>query len=130
MSSRTDIENTLYRCARGFDEDDIGLMADCFTHDAVLVSSDGTTAGREAIRAAMRARQVFRFDQGQRPRHVLSNVEVEQESETAAGVRSYFTLLIMTPAGATIASRGTYVDTLVKESGQWRISRRQVHVDG
>lgn len=130
MSTRTDIESTLYRFARGFDEDDIDVLADCLTSDAQLVSSEGATVGRDAIREAMRARQVTRLEQGQRPRHLITNIEVEQESDTAAATRCYFALLVVGAAGLTIASKGTYVDTFVNDAGAWRISRRQVHVDG
>jgi 3-phenylpropionate/cinnamic acid dioxygenase small subunit len=129
MSAQRDIESTLYRCARGFDDGDIDLLLDCFTADAELVSFEGTTSGRDAIRDALSARRAASGADGDQPRHLVTNVEIDLESDAAATSRAAYVLFSAQSAGITIASTGVYVDRLVNEAGAWRISRRHVRVD-
>ncbi len=129
MSARRDIERTLYHFARGFDEDDLDLLVDCLTSDAELISFEGTTSGRDAIRTALRARRDAAGVDGAQPRHFLTNVEIDIESDSTATSRASYVLF--SHAGAEIAtvSTGTYGDRFVNESGTWRISQRHVNVD-
>lgn len=127
---RSAVESLLYRCARGFDEDDIELMADCYAEAAELISPDGSVlVGRDAIRAAMRERQALRFGRGEHPRHVITNVEILESSERSLVTSSYFMLLTATPDGIAIATKGAYRDRLADDGGQWRIAHREVRLD-
>ena len=129
MSAQLDIASALYRCARGFDDGDIDLLMDCFTADADLVSFEGTTSGRDAIRDALTARRVAGGADGAQPRHIVTNIEVDFESENAATSRSSYVLFSAKATGITIVSTGVYADRLVNEAGTWLISRRHVQVD-
>lgn len=129
MSARRDIEATIYRFARGFDEDDFELLADCMTADAVLTSFEGPTTGRDAVLAMLRGRRDAAGADGSQPRHMLGNVEIELESDSTARARAGYVLTSLGPDGITLVSTGTYGDRLVREDGTWRVSRRQVNVD-
>ena len=128
MSAKREIANRLYRCARGFDDDDIDLLIDCFTADAELVSFEGTTSGRDAIRDSLSARRAASGADTQ-PRHLLTNMEIDLESDGTATARASYVLLSAAQAGIAIVSTGVYVDRLVEEDGTWRISRMHVQVD-
>jgi uncharacterized protein (TIGR02246 family) len=128
MSARREIANRLYRCARGFDNDDIDLLMDCFTADAELVSFEGTTSGRDAIRESLSTRRAASGADTQ-PRHILTNMEIDLESDGTATARANYVLFSAAQAEIAIASTGVYVDQLVEEDGTWRISRMHVQVD-
>jgi ketosteroid isomerase-like protein len=129
MSDREDIADTLHRGGRAFDEADIDALADCFTEDGELVSHEGVTSGRPAIHRAMAERRGDRSAEGQ-PRHLITNIEIDVESEGVAACRSYFALLNVDGAGGVaIAAAGVYFDRFAKDDGVWRITRRYVKVD-
>jgi 3-phenylpropionate/cinnamic acid dioxygenase small subunit len=129
MSAQLDIANLLYRSARGFDDGDIDLLMDTFTADADLVSFEGTTSGRDAIRAALTARREAGGADGAQPRHSITQVEADVESDVAATSRSSFVLFSTKATGITVVSTGVYADRLVNEAGKWLIARRHVQVD-
>jgi 3-phenylpropionate/cinnamic acid dioxygenase small subunit len=129
MSARRDIESTLYRFARGFDEDDFDLLADCMTADAELTSFEGPTSGRDAILAMLRTRRDGAGADGAQPRHLLANIEIDIESDSAATSRAGYVLFSAGTGGISVVSTGTYGDRLVDDGGTWRVSHRQVNVD-
>src|SRR5665213_538658 len=127
MSHTHDIADALHRCARAFDEADIDALADCFTVDGELVSHEGPTVGRPAIHEALKER---RGDpEGDQPRHLITNIEIDPPSDGSVACRSYYALLMIDSQGIAIASAGAYFDRFVKDEGVWRISRRYVKVD-
>lgn len=129
MSDRDEIERILYAFARGFDEDDFALLADCMTPDVELTSFEGATLGREAVLEMLRGRRDDQVADGSRPRHILGNVEIDVESDSAASARSAFALFNSGPAGLATVSVGTYGDSFVNDRGTWRIKRRDINVD-
>jgi 3-phenylpropionate/cinnamic acid dioxygenase small subunit len=129
MSARRDIEATLYRFARGFDEDDFDLLADCMTADAELSSFEGPTSGRDAVLQMLRGRRDAAGADGSQPRHLLANVEIVIESNSTASSRAAYVLFSAGPGGIGVVSTGTYGDRLVRDDGAWRVSHRQVNVD-
>jgi len=129
MSARDEIERTLYRFARGFDEDDFALLAETMTSDVELTSFEGATLGREAVLEMLRGRRDDAGADGSRPRHLLGNVEIDVESDSAASARCAYALFSAGPAGVDTVSVGTYGDSFVNDRGTWRINRRYVNVD-
>jgi ketosteroid isomerase-like protein len=125
---RNQIENLLYRYARGFDEQDLDLLVDCFTEDAELFSA-AAVKGRPAIREALTASRQARADAGQKPRHITSNITIEPRAEDEVGVHSLFSLVITSRDGVGLDIAGTYTDTIVRQDGRWLIARRQVQRD-
>jgi ketosteroid isomerase-like protein len=143
MSVRGDIENTLYQYSLGYDEAQLGLLADCFTEDAVVVSGeDDRIEGREAITALFAERRRHRVERDEQPRHVVTNIYIREESEDRATVVSYLSLVTTPNQGGaartarrvvdteTSVATGWYSDILVREQDRWRIKQRRVHLDG
>lgn len=129
MSARAEIETTLYRYAQGFDEDDLDLLASCFTEDAEIDSGVGEVSGRAAIRAAYQERRDARTAVGEQPRHVVTNVRIELDGEAAARSSAYYALILTGADGIRIASAGTYTDELVRTDAGWQIARRRSRGD-
>jgi uncharacterized protein (TIGR02246 family) len=129
VSAREEIEETLYRYAAGFDDDDLDQLANCFTHDAEVSSGAGDNAGRPAIRAAYQSRRDARREAGEQVRHLVTNVRVEFLDDEHARVQSYYALVATSAAGTGVRSHGTYEDEFVRAGGQWLIARRRARSD-
>jgi len=129
MSARRDIEATLYRFARGFDEDEFDLLANCMTADAELTSFEGPTSGRDAVLEMLRGRRDAAGADGSQPRHLLANIEIDMESDSAASARASYVLFSAGPGGISVVSTGSYGDRLVRDGGAWLVSHRHVNVD-
>jgi 3-phenylpropionate/cinnamic acid dioxygenase small subunit len=127
-SVRDEIENLFFRYARGFDENDLGQLAECFTEDAKLYSGEWIH-GREEIRARLSERRQMRADDGQLPRHVNSNIAIEPRGPDELGVYSYFSLLVTSREAIWIDVAGTYEDTIVRQDGRWLIASRRIKRD-
>jgi hypothetical protein len=128
-SARDDIEATLYRFVRGFDEDDFGLLVDCMTSEVEMTSFQGATSGRDAVLEMLRSRRDAAGADGSQPRHLLGNIEINVESDSVASARAAYVMVSTGPDGVGIVSAGTYGDSFVKERGTWRINRRYVNRD-
>lgn len=133
MSARAEIENTLHRAAWGYDEDDVDLIANCFTEDATMslrIGRDGDLIGpfegRDAIRKLHADSLKSQTDQR---RHNISNLIVEEETPDSATVVSNLTLLSVADGKLTTLSSGWYRDQLVRAGGAWRIKDRYVYLD-
>jgi uncharacterized protein (TIGR02246 family) len=128
MTLRDEIENLLYRYARGFDEVDFETLAACFTQDAELFSGDWLR-GRDAIVEELVARRQLRSDQGQLPRHITTNIAIQPVGDDEAEVHSLFSLAATTKQASTIETIGTYTDRIVRQDGNWLIARRVIARD-
>jgi len=125
---RDEIENLLYRYARGFDEQNLDMLADCFTEDAEMVSA-ALVRGRSAIREALTASRQARADSGQQPRHITTNIVIEPRGDDEVGVHCLFSLAVTSSEGVALDVVGTYTDTVVRQDGRWLIARRHVQRD-
>ena len=130
MLDRTPIENTIYRYAVGFDENDIAMMANCFTADGEIVTPMGNLSGREAIREVFQGRRDLRTQAKEQTRHVVSNVTIEEVSNDEVRASSYYTLMVTGAGTTTAAGTGRYIADLVRDGATWLIQRRQLLPDG
>jgi 3-phenylpropionate/cinnamic acid dioxygenase small subunit len=132
MTLRHAIEDSIYRYAWGYDDDELDLLASAFAEQATLNHAiDGSfVEGRETIRAWMdEKREVFR-QAGEQPRHMIANVVVEQESETTASSRCYMTMMVTRSDGSVYAHHaGRYFDRYVRVDDRWLFSERLIRVD-
>jgi 3-phenylpropionate/cinnamic acid dioxygenase small subunit len=132
MTLRHAIEDSIYRYAWGYDDDELDLLASAFAEQATLNHAiDGSfVEGRETIRAWMdEKREVFR-QAGEQPRHMIANVVVEQDSETTASSRCYMTMMVTRSDGTVYAHHaGRYFDTYVRVGDRWLFSQRLIRVD-
>ena len=132
MTLRSDIEDTIYQYAWGYDDDELDLLAAAFADEAVLhhAIDDSTTRGPAEIRDWMdEKRQVFR-DAGEQPRHMIANVVVEQTSDTTAESRCYMTMMVTRSDGTVyIHHSGRYFDSFVRVGNRWLFVNRKIRVD-
>lgn len=133
MTARPEIENAIHRAAWGYDENDVGLIAEQFTTDAVLtmqIGRDGDTigpfAGREAIRKLHADSLVSQTDQR---RHNVSNLIIGSETADAASTWANLTLLSVENGTIRVLSSGYYRDEFVRDDGTWRIVTRHIYLD-
>lgn len=132
MSLRNEVEDPIHRYAWGYDGDEMDLLASAFTEDATLnhAIEGSTIVGRDAIRDWMdEKREVFR-SAGEQPRHVLSGILAERESETEATSRCYMTMVVTRSDGSVyVHHAGRYLDRLAKVGDRWLFTERLIRVD-
>lgn len=133
MSARGDIENVLNRYSIAYDQNDMTEMADTFADSASLTmriaGGDliGPFEGKDAVMKLMTDSLASQTDQR---RHVTTNVAVRKETDDAASVESYLTLISVQDGKATLLSTALYQDELVKEAdGAWRFTKRHIELD-
>jgi 3-phenylpropionate/cinnamic acid dioxygenase small subunit len=132
MADRAQINDVLGRYSWGYDQNELDAIAACFTADAVfsmrIADGDliGPFEGREAILGLMKTSLEQQDDQR---RHVSSNVFVEQESDDAATVVSYLTLIAVAGGQLNVLSSGWYRDQFVLDGDRWRIRDRYLALD-
>ena len=133
MSARGDIENVLNRYSIAYDDNDMTEMADTFADKAVLTMRIGggdligPFEGKEAVMKLMTDSLASQSDQR---RHVTTNMAVRKETDDAATVDSYLTLISIENGKATLLSTALYQDELVKEAdGAWRFTKRHIELD-
>ena len=133
MSARGAIENVLNRYSIAYDDNDMAEMADTFTEDAVLsmriAGGDliGPFEGKQAVMKLMTDSLASQTDQR---RHVTTNVAIRKETEDAATVTSYLTLISVQDGKAALLSTAKYEDELAREGdGAWRFTKRHIELD-
>jgi uncharacterized protein (TIGR02246 family) len=133
MSARGAIENVLNRYSIAYDDNDMAEMADTFAEDAVMsmriAGGDliGPFEGKAAVMKLMTDSLASQTDQR---RHVTTNMAIRKETEDAATVSSYLTLISVKDGKATVLSTARYDDELVREAdGAWRFTKRHIELD-
>ena len=105
-----------------------------FSKDADIVMDEGTRHGREDIRNRMAgaSERMAKAASGKPVRQsadLLSNVEIRVHGDTAE-VSSRFTFLAENDSGQfVVRGSGLYLDSWVREDGEWLIKRRKVAWD-
>ena len=133
MSARGAIENVLNRYSIAYDDNDMAEMADTFAEDAVMTmriaGGDllGPFEGKPAVMKLMTDSLASQTDQR---RHVTTNMAVRKETEDAATVSSYLTLIQVKDGAAKVLSTARYDDELRREGdGAWRFTKRHIELD-
>jgi ketosteroid isomerase-like protein len=132
MTARAEIENLLNRYSLAYDRNDMPTMAGTFTDDAVmsLRIGDGDLIGpfdgKEAIMKLMTDSLASQNDQR---RHLVSNLVIDKETDDAATVVSYLTLISIADGKANLLSTAVYEDELTRDGGEWRFTKRHIQLD-
>lgn len=145
LAARAEIE-ALERCyARGTDAIGRGdaaaghdIYADCFTPDATIevfvagsdpagppdLAAIGPDAWADVVDASFLAAGFVGTQ------HMITNVEIDLDGNTAA-VASYLSAThFIDPAGSAFIAKGTYFSDVVRTPQGWRISRRTLQLLG
>jgi hypothetical protein len=117
------IQELFARYAHAVDNLDPEAWVQCFTPDGIFQVGSRAMRGQAALRgyADLHVREI-------RCRHMMSNFLYEIHGNEATGQCSMLATLA-TPSGYKIFAQGRYVDRLVKQNGQWRITHRRVETD-
>lgn len=138
MAASAEIERPLQLNAWGYDENDMGLVAESLTEDAVLIFSpdeqiedaaalggERRTIGREAILAQMSASRAGFEERGEQPRHVITNILIERATDEEADVRCFYVFCTQSAEGLKVHGVSRYFDQIVNDGGTWRIKVRR-----
>ena len=125
------IKELLARCAYGYDERDLDLLASCFSEDARMTlriaGGDlvGPFKGRSELRKmfenSMNAQQDVR-------RHVITNIFFS-ELEGECVVYSNLTLLATENGDTRLITAGIYTDHVEFSESEWVIKKRHLDLD-
>ncbi len=130
-SSERQIENLIYKYAERLDSGDIEGMAELLDH-AHIAGDDGNgqLLGRDAVAALYRSMVIVHPNGTPMTQHVTTNVIIDvDEDGNQAKSSAYFTVFQATnnlPLQAIVM--GHYQDEFSRVDGQWRFSRRQIHI--
>lgn len=129
---KSEIEEVVSKISRGYDSSDIDMLANLFTTDAVFTieirehGRVGPIEGREAIKKLHADSLQQQTDQR---RHQITNLWIEKESDREVVAVSNLTLLSIEGGEINVISSGWYRDTLVRETGGWKIKGRYLYLD-
>lgn len=127
--TRTDdelkIRNTLARLAHATDRGDLSEYAALLSSDArwVMPGADPVVGSAAIVSAAEARRHAGQVGPGSHTRHILSNIVVELDGDTAR-TASYWQFLSGTDATPTTRSSGVYSDTFVRTEAGWLFAER------
>ena len=126
------IIETINRYALGYDENDMVMLGECFSENAVYEAEAGgvisrIVTGRNNITAWL-GRKVS--NNGHlKSRHLITNTVFISLDPDSARVISYFAAVASEPEKTRIVATGKYSDQLVKVNNSWFISKRNIALD-
>jgi hypothetical protein len=124
LLDRDEIASALVRYCNANDADDWEGMASVFV-------AEGREARAEAFsRIRERATTLMPIEHIDREQHILSNIEVSVDGDTASSFSAARVYIVGTRGGEPILlMRGiTYTDTWVRATDGWKISDRKHHL--
>lgn len=129
------IADLLARLAIATDEGTLDEYASCFSEDAVLVTDPQLALpGREILRGAdIRRAAEDRRAAGSGPgsgiRHVVTNVTVRVDGDDAEST-AYWSFYRRVDGQPVLAAIGQYRDRFRQDPEGWRLSHREITLDG
>jgi hypothetical protein len=129
IGARLEIEQALVRYCRGVDRGDAELIKSAFHPGAIDEHGPRVGTGDE-----LAARLEHSAEHSEQPGlHIISNVYIEFDSETAARVETYVLAYhpLREPNGSEtlLVFAGRYLDRFELREGSWRIAHRRVISD-
>lgn len=136
VADRFEILNVVSLYSLLYDDSDADNWVMLFTedaeftvHEALPVESTSTFHGRAQLHDVALHAIENRNRSGQE-RHLLTNVAVVEQSDTAAEIAAILLLVRTSPDGRTASETpGRYSGHLVKTNEGWKIDRWYVHLD-
>ena len=128
------ITKLIYTYAERIDDGDFAGVGDLFAHATLTFEGFGdAVSGRDAIEA-LYTRSTRRYEDGTpRTKHVMTNVmvDVDDDDETTARSRSYFTVLQAVPGALALQPviAGRYRHTYERVGSQWRVATMHITID-
>ena len=132
LTDRAGIENLLGKYAKAVDFGTPEEYASLFTKDGVIHMQGKDFEGRDAIQkmiSPVLAKPAEGAPPRRRLRHILSNVDIELNGDTATVFESWATISKGADGRVVIGAIGHYTDTVVKVNGQWLFAKRVIDLD-
>jgi uncharacterized protein (TIGR02246 family) len=132
LIDRAGVEDLLAKYAKAVDFGTPEDYAALFTEDGVIHMQGKDFKGRDAIRKMITpalAKPAEGAPARPRMRHILSNVDIELNGDTATVFESWATISKGADGHVGISAIGHYTDTVVKVNGQWLFAKRVIDVD-
>lgn len=128
MVDRNDVENLLNSYSLAYDSNDMVLMADCFTADAVFSmkiedNEPLSFSTRDVIMKLMTDSLASQTDQR---RHGNMNLVVREVGDVIH-TTNYLNLIAVENGEIKLLSSGVYSNEIVKDAGKLRV--RKMHLD-
>jgi uncharacterized protein (TIGR02246 family) len=128
LEDTEEIRTVLVNYGRTLDAHDFGAYSRLFAKDGEWVGGFGSVKGPAAIEAFM-GKNIGTPGKPSGTYHLLTNFIIDVHGDTATAW-SRWTFVIPGPdKKPSMAQGGHYEDTLIREKGQWKFSRREAFLD-
>lgn len=128
MVDRNDVENLLNSYSLAYDSNDMVLMADCFTADAVfsMKIADNEPMSFEPRDVIMKLMTDSLATQTDQRRHGNTNLIVRSDGDVVR-TTNYLNLTAVENGEIKLLSSGVYSNEIVEDEGKLRV--RKMHLD-
>lgn len=127
------ITRTIHRYAHAVDEIDRDTLIDTFTSDGCV---EATVAHGDPVPRLVGPQAIADFimsgrrSQGDRRRHLVTNLWIDKLTANTAVAHSYHVIVIADEGAVRLKSMGTYEDDMVRcPDGEWRTALKRVTLD-
>lgn len=128
LEDKDEIRDLICKYCFCLDEHDFKEWAKLFTEDGIFDASFlGTAQGRPALQEFMEG-IVPTTDEGPARKHIMSNVHITVNGDTAEGT-SYYLMVRGHAKEAKIGASGRYFDTFARVDGKWLFKVRRVTME-
>jgi uncharacterized protein (TIGR02246 family) len=128
LEDTEEIRTVLVNYGRTLDAHDFGAYSRLFAKDAEWIGGFGSVKGPAAIEVFM-AKNIGTPGKPSGKYHVLTNFISDVHGDTATAWSRWAYVTPGLDKKPAMAQGGHYEDTLVRENGQWKFSRREAFVD-
>lgn len=128
IRDRLEIVDLIHRYAHHADGGELDAFVALFSDDAVLDMALPGVHDKASLALAMKNRPAPAAHT--QTRHVMTNLVFHEQSTESASGALYFTFISSTGGKPALLLTGQYSFTVGRESGQWRIRRWRVVMDG
>jgi uncharacterized protein (TIGR02246 family) len=128
LEDEEEIRNVLVSYGRTLDAHDFGAYSRLFSKDGEWVGGFGSVKGPAEIEAFM-AKNIGAPGKPSGTYHVLTNFLIDVHGDTASAWSRWAFVTPGPDKKPAIAQGGHYEDTLIRENGRWKFSRRQAFTD-
>jgi hypothetical protein len=128
LEDEEEIRNVLVSYGRNLDAHDFGAYSRLFAKDGEWVGGFGTVKGPAAIEALM-VKSIGTPGKPSATYHLLTNFLIDVHGDTATAWSRWTYVTPGPDKKPAMALGGHYEDTLIRENGRWKFSRREAFSD-
>ena len=128
LEDTEEIRTVLVNYGRTLDAHDFGAYSRLFAKDGEWIGGFGTVKGPTAIETFM-AKNIGTPGKPSGTYHVLTNFIIDVHGDTATAWSRWAYVTPGPDQKPAMAQGGHYEDTLVRENGHWKFSRREAFAD-